>query len=78
MGLRLDWHGHERMGRKQSVMAEIDLSDPDAVRRATDAQVKRRARLFLECAIENALAAHDGDGEAVAEIVAEMIDHMRQ
>lgn len=59
-------------------MPSIDLSEPEAVRKATDAQVKRRARLFLECAIENALAAHDGDGEAVATIVAEMIDHMRR
>lgn len=56
----------------------IDLSDPRAVERVKTEEIKARARWFLELAIENALAAYDGDGEAVATIVAEMIDHMRQ
>jgi len=32
----------------------------------------------MELALDNALVAHDGDGEAVAAIVADMIDRMRQ
>lgn len=59
-------------------MPSIDLSEPEAVRAVVAEHIKRRARLFLECAIENALAAYDGDGETVAMIVAEMIEHMRQ
>lgn len=59
-------------------MAEIDLSDPRAVERVTAEQIRARARWFLELALDNALAAHDGDGEAVAAIVAAMIDQMSQ
>lgn len=60
------------------MIGENDLSDPRAVERATAEQIKARARWFLELALDNAPAAHDGDGEAVAAIVADMIDHMRQ
>lgn len=56
----------------------IDLSDPSAVEAATQAMIRARARWFLELALDNLLAAHDGDGEAVAAIAAAMIDHMRQ
>ena len=59
-------------------MAEIDLSDPCAVERATAEQIMARARWFLELAIYNAVAAYDGDGEAVEAIVAEMVEHIRQ
>lgn len=59
-------------------MAEIDLSDPCAVERVKAEEIRARARWFLELAIDNVLAAYDGDGETVAAIVAGMIDHMRQ
>lgn len=59
-------------------MAEIDLSDPRTVERVKAEEIRARARWFLELAIDNVLAAYDGDGEAVAAIVAGMIDHMRQ
>lgn len=59
-------------------MAEIDLSDPRTVERVKAEEIRARARWFLELAIDNVLAAYDGDGETVAAIVAGMIDHMRQ
>lgn len=56
----------------------IDLADPAQEQSARQKQIKARARWFLELALENALSAHDGDGKAVAEIVTDMLDHMRQ
>lgn len=57
---------------------KIDLADPAQVESVKQKQIKARARWFLELAIDNALAAYDGDGKTVAEIATEMIEHMRQ
>ena len=49
----------------------------EQVKRLTDKQIKARARWFLECALENALAAHGGSGRVVEDIVLEMLDQMK-
>lgn len=51
---------------------------PELVAKLIEDQIKRRARLFLECAIENALAAHGGDAATVDSIVRAMLDHLKQ
>jgi len=55
----------------------IDLSDASQAEAAKQKQIKARARWFLELALDNALAAYDGDGKAVETIALGMIDHMK-
>lgn len=51
---------------------------PEMVQRIISEQIRRRARLFLECAIENALAVHDGDASTVDRMIRDMLDHLKQ
>ena len=56
---------------------KIDLADVRQVEAAKQKQIKARARMFLECAIENALAAYGGRGRDVENIVLEMLEQMK-
>lgn len=58
-------------------MPKIDLADAAQVEAAKQKQIKARARLFLECALENMLAAHDGAGRVVERIALDMLDQMK-
>ena len=56
---------------------KIDLADAGQAEAAKQKQIRARARWFLELALENALAAHDGNGKAVEAIALDMIDQMK-
>jgi hypothetical protein len=55
----------------------IDLADAAQAEAAKQKQIKARARWFLELALDNALAAYDGDGRAVEAIALGMLDQMK-
>lgn len=55
----------------------IDLADTAQAEAAKQKQIRARSRWFIELAIDNALAAHDGDGKAVEAILHTMIDQMK-
>lgn len=57
---------------------KIDLGDRRAIDAAVTRVIRARARWFAELAIDNLLAAYDGDGKAVRAVIEAMLDHMEQ
>ena len=56
---------------------KIDLRDERQVDAVKQKQIKARARWFLECALDNMIAAYDGSGRDVERIALDMLDQMK-